>query len=186
MNADYSKTSLKTFLDVVSAKGLVNANTVNGWKAAFTRILEDEADATDVRVIDLKTAIRRYNNGHPGVLSPASLRQYEQRLAVVIEEFTKYQDDPGAYKGRGRHPTAASGAGKKTDKTGTAKIVEGSDVVSAAGTITPAVAAGLSYAFPMRADFLAQVVVPRDMTSNEARRLTRFIMTLAQDFEGGE
>jgi hypothetical protein len=182
MNADYSKAALRTFLDVVSAKALVNANTVNGWKAAFTRILKEEPDATDVRTIDIKTAIRRYHNGHPGVLSPASLQQYERRLGIVIEEFTKYQDDPGAYKGRGRHPTTAPGSAKKTGKiivTGTGKLASSGGSVSATGTVV----SGLSLEFPMRPDFLAQVVVPRDMTKIEARRFTHFIMTLAQDYD---
>lgn len=48
----------------------------------------------------------------------------------------------------------------------------------------PAVAAvaGLSLSYPLRTDLLAQVVVPRDMSSTEARRLAGFIMTLAIDY----
>jgi hypothetical protein len=41
---------------------------------------------------------------------------------------------------------------------------------------------GLSLEFPMRPDFLAQVVIPRDMSKDEARRFTAFVMTLAHDF----
>jgi len=35
----------------------------------------------------------------------------------------------------------------------------------------------------MRPDFLAQVVIPRDMKVDEAKRLSRFILTLALDFQ---
>ena len=35
----------------------------------------------------------------------------------------------------------------------------------------------------MRPDFLAQVVIPRDMKVVEARRFSRFILTLAQDYQ---
>jgi hypothetical protein len=183
MDAEFSKSALKTYLDTAQAQGLVNQNTLAGWKSAQTKILEDVPDTTDVRTIDLKTQIRRYNNSHPGVLSPASLQAYEKRLAVVIEEFTKYQTDPAAYKGRGRNPTASANAVKKADtkitpKTGVASIQESPDSIVV-------VTSGLSLEFPMRNDFLAQVVVPRNMTHAEAVRFTRFIMTLAQDPVGG-
>jgi hypothetical protein len=187
MDAEFSKAALRIYLDTAQAQGLVNQNTLAGWKSAYTKVLEDVPDTTDVRTVDLKTQIRRYNNSHPGVLSPASLQAYEKRLAVVIEEFTKYQTDPAAYKGRGRNPTAP-GAPKRTDtkitpKTGFANIQEGPDGVAAAARVI--VTSGLSLEFPMRTDFLAQVVVPRDMKHAEAVRFTRFIMALAQDPEVG-
>jgi hypothetical protein len=187
MEPDFSKAALKVYLGVAANRALVNPNTLAGWRAAVSSIFEDEADTTDVRSIDLKTSIRRYNNGHPGVLSPASLTQYEKRLGVIIAEFTKFQNDPAGYKGYGRHPTTPS-ASKKTENktvTGTGRLAQSSGSVSGTGTetVTPVVA-GLSYDYPIRPDFLAQVVVPRDLTSFEARRLTRFIMALAQDYDG--
>jgi hypothetical protein len=185
MDAEFTKAGLKTFFDTAQAQNLYNQNTLGSWKSAFTKVLGDVLDNTDVRTIDLKTAIRRYNNANPGVLSPASLQAYEKRLAIVIDEFTKYQTDPAAFKGRGRSPTAP-GSPKRVDtkitpKTGVANIQESSDTVVAMGYATP----GLSLEFPMRTDFLAQIVVPRDMKHAEAVRFTRFIMALAQDPEEG-
>lgn len=49
--------------------------------------------------------------------------------------------------------------------------------------VRPGAIAGLSLEFPMSPDFLAQIVVPRDMKAGEARRLSRFIMALAHDYE---
>lgn len=40
----------------------------------------------------------------------------------------------------------------------------------------------LSHAFPLRQDFLAQVMLPRDLKSAEAKRLAAFIATLAVDY----
>ena len=40
---------------------------------------------------------------------------------------------------------------------------------------------GLALSYPLRPDFLAQVVIPRDMTVSEARRLSAFVMTLTVD-----
>jgi len=43
----------------------------------------------------------------------------------------------------------------------------------------PRRAEALALPFPLRPAFLAQVVVPRDMTKDEARRLCAFIASLA-------
>jgi hypothetical protein len=36
--------------------------------------------------------------------------------------------------------------------------------------------------YPLRSDLLAQVVVPRDLTVEEAQRMGAFLLTLAVDF----
>jgi hypothetical protein len=41
---------------------------------------------------------------------------------------------------------------------------------------------GISLDYPLRPDLLAQVVVPRDLTVEEARRMGAFLVTLAADF----
>lgn len=40
--------------------------------------------------------------------------------------------------------------------------------------------------FPLRPDFMAQVVVPKDMTSAEAKRLRGFLLSLAVPTTGGD
>jgi hypothetical protein len=47
----------------------------------------------------------------------------------------------------------------------------------------PGMSNGLPLSFPLRPDFLAQVVVPRDLTTAEAKRLSAFLLTLASDYE---
>lgn len=36
------------------------------------------------------------------------------------------------------------------------------------------------YEYPLRPDFMAQAVLPRNLTAQEAKRICAFIMTLAQ------
>ncbi|MCI0749845.1 MAG: hypothetical protein L0Y32_04785, partial [Nevskiales bacterium] len=122
MSHDFSKAGLVRFLDTVARKGMVNANTVSGWRAACTRILEDVADGDDVRKTDPKTAVIRYNNRHSGELASSSLKEYERRLGVVINEFANYTSDPAGYKRKGRGSTRAGkrekgGAGASTVTT---------------------------------------------------------------------
>lgn len=188
MESDYSKETVKSFLDMVGEKGLVNTNTAGGWKAAFTRIFGHIPDSEDVRKIDVKTAVRIYNNAHPGELSPSSLQQYEQRLVVILDEFQKYIESPTTYKGRGRHPKAGNGQKKLETRRVVVEPPTGSSELTGLSpeVRSPTPTAGLSLGYPLRPDFLAQVVIPRDMKLEEARRLTSFILTLAQDFRPPE
>lgn len=186
MDADYSKAALMRFIDLLVPQGLMNANTVAGLRAACMRILEDVADGDDVRKVDVGTAIRKYHNRHPGELKGTVLKEYERRLARSLADFVQYTEDPTSYKGRGRGPTPG-GEGKSARSA--KEKVKNTTIAPPTGSLTlrgdtPAVAAvaGLSLSYPLRTDFLAQVVVPRDMTSMEARRLAGFIMTLATDY----
>jgi hypothetical protein len=181
---EYSKAELSGFVDNSTRQGLVNRNTGSGWKAAISKILENMPDAMDVRQLDIKTEIRKYANAHPGELRPSSLEQYERRLGAMVREFQIYKESPSRYKGMGRQP---NGDGKKKPIALKANQVAKSRA-SASLTTLPAVPesahkhAGLTLSFPLRADYLAQIVIPRDMNTAEARRLSSFIMTLAQDF----
>ena len=190
--SEYSKEALKHFLNAAALQGLVNGNTAAGWKAAFSKILENVADGEDVRNVDVKTAIRRYNNAHPGELSPASLLTYERRLNVMIAEFQSYVAEPAKYKGHGRHPTTGINRRKVEGRNpaesvhrSSAEVVPGTGSLATSGSRPPQSTGGLALEFPMRPDFLAQVVVPRDMRLDEARRFTAFILTLAADYSPG-
>lgn len=184
---DFSKAALTRFLMVAVEQGLLNPNTAAGLRAACMRILEDVADTDDVRKVDVKTAIRRYHNKHPGELKGTVLAEYERRLKRALTDFVQYTEDPTSYKGRGRGPTDTERGGraqrKKTIPVKDQTITPQAGAVRVEGSPPRlAAVAGLSLEFPMRADFLAQVVVPRDMKVDEARRLSRFIMTLAMDY----
>jgi hypothetical protein len=204
-SGDFSKAGLAGFLDMLVSKGLVNTNTGAGWKTAFATILEDIPDTDDVRAIDLPTAIRRYHNRHPNELAPDTLQRYEYRLQRLLAEYVKYMADPAGYRppaGRGLpqpkkgntdgaprfrrllpEPPPPGGMARNV-----AAAASGVSALAAVGSVGVKTTPGLTLEFPMRPDFLAQVVIPRDMNKGEARRFAAFIMTLATDFvppEGG-
>ncbi len=182
MSADYSKSGLLSFLDTVVAKGLVNSNTAGGLKAACSRILDDLADTDDVRKVDVNAAVIRFNNRNRGALSPNSLSQYQRRVSRAISDFVAWVENPAGFKPRARRSSGKNG--QKADNS------SGQSVVARQGNSTPAIhtqsplaaSAGLPLSYPLRPDFLAQVVIPRDLTADEARRLGAFLMTLAADF----
>jgi hypothetical protein len=191
MDSDYSKAALMRFLSFTVEHGLLNQNTAAGWSAACTRILEDVADGDDVRGVEPATAIKRYHNKHPGELKGTVLKEYERRLTRALIDFVKYTEDPTSYKGRGRGPTP-DGTGKPKPRNSKAQTTAEPQKAAPANAVniasTVGALTGLSYDFPIRPGFLAQVVVPRDMKVDEARRLARFVMALAVDNEvkGGE
>ncbi len=179
MTADFSKKALMRFLDTVVEKGLMNSNTAGGQKAACGKILDDVADGDDIRGIDVNTAVIRFNNRNPGVLSPNSLAEYQRRVTRAISDFIRYSENPAGFKPRSRGTQAKNGRRieVKAERTGA-----GHEPVQSTPTSPVNASAGLPLSFPLRSDFLAQVVIPRDLTSDEARRLGAFLLTLATDF----
>jgi len=184
---DYSKSALMEFIETSIKKGWVNVNTGGGIRTACRQILDQVGDAEDVRQVNVADAIQQYANRFPAKLSGDSLRVYQSRIQGMIESFTSFIDDPVNYKpsskGGTQRPAAKNGAGIKQATTTTtaetpapAPAVHHNVVVRAVATDT-----SMTLPFNLRPDFLAQVTIPRDMTKDEAKRLTAFIDALAVD-----
>lgn len=183
---DFSKAAFVRFLDMIIAKGIVNANTGGGWKAACNKVLEDLDPSEDVRQVDVRAAVVRYNNRHPGELSPTSLRQYEIRTATAIKHFASYVANPAGFRLAGKAINAKgekAEPGRRADRkasTSETSRQQGETLPSTQikGTATEQ---SLAIPFPLRPNFLAQLVIPRDLTKEEAKRLGAFIDALAQE-----
>ena len=184
-----NKSGLIQFVEMITDRGWINPNTGSGWKAAVTKILGDVDAGEDVRKIDVPTAIRRYSNLHPGELAPASLSQYKQRVLAAIEQYQCYVADPTKYKAPAR--STAVDKPKKVDKAlrlaANGAIADQPLIESPlapkhappAKTMYLATEANLVMPFPLRSDYLAQIVIPRDLKKVEADRLCAFIQALA-------
>lgn len=185
-----TKADVLRYLDTAALKGLLNVHTANGWKAATRRILENVADEDDVSEFDVPGAVFQFNNRHPGLMAPESLRQYEIRVGRAIKEAQLYQSDPARYKA----PVAAQASkprkvvpDKEAPKDKRADMVvtspEGETLLVEMKTHQQqrfATDVSLALPFPLRPGFLAQIVIPRDLSKPEADRLCAFIQALAQ------
>lgn len=187
MEADFSQAALVRFLDYVSEKGLLNRSTAQGWKVATLKVLDDlsTAEANDIRKVDVDLAFRRFANRNAGKLSPASLGEYRRRASAAIQDFVQWAENPESYQ-----PSVASTRVPRSDNSrrggngGTKRNQAPQPSTSTTPSEHPLVApSGLVMPYPVRQDFLAQVVIPRDLTVEEAKRLGAFIMTLASDFK---
>lgn len=185
MEADYSRTALLKFLTYAVSAGLIKDETARSWRVAVSKILVDlsSTEEADVRTIDLDIAFRKFTNRNVGKYKPESLKVYQSRVSSAIQAFAKYISDPAAYKPHGSSAKSKKDEPKRQIVQQTKQI----GVNSGNSDITlPTVSAGLSLPFPIRTDFLAQVVVPRDLTTDEAKRLGAFLLTLATDFKPNE
>jgi hypothetical protein len=209
---DYSRAALARFIEFVVDKSLVHPATAQGWRVATTKVLEDlpVESRADVRRIDVDVTFREFLHRNPGRLSPASVGEYRRRVGRAIEEFVRWVEDPGGYAFRGatRRPRPSSrrsssepgmnrrpndGSRDKGDGDrgeGGAHPAFGSGVASGSAAARSGGApggdrpgAGIALAYPLRPDLLAEVVVPRDLTVEEARRMGAFLVTLAVDFK---
>lgn len=198
MEPDFTKAALLSYLDMIASKGLVNSHTAGGMKVAAAKLLEDAADADDVRELDVEGAAIKYHNKHPGDLSPGSLAIYARRLKRAISEFVEYKTNPLAFKPRSRITSAKASEKGKPRAARSAESVEPEVLPSAAGVAIDVVPSSptsgmpsattqtMALPYPLRDNFIAQVVIPRNINTEEARRLCAFIMTLAADFKPGD
>ncbi|MES2245179.1 MAG: hypothetical protein V4639_20140 [Pseudomonadota bacterium] len=183
----YTKSGALQFINYCIAKGLVNSNTGGGWKAAFSKIMEGFGPDDDLTGVDVQSEVLRYNNRHPGLLSPDSLNQYQKRVLLVLQEFAKYVASPTTYKGISSRPLSTNGKSSEKKSTpeskaiatvGTAPLVDTQQPKQITSAVTDT---SLMMPFPLRPNFLAQIIIPRDLTKEEATRLCNFIQALSQD-----
>lgn len=177
-----TKAAVMKFVDFQISKGLVNVNTGNARKAACNKLLEAFGDDDDLTNVDVRSEVLKFNNRHPGQLSPESLGTYEKRVTSTLEEFKKYLANPTGYKGVTGRQISSNGKSDKKAKSGDATEITVIDTPPTAPKLMPTSAVtdtSLMMPFPLRPTFLAQLIIPRDLTKDEASRLCAFVQALA-------
>jgi len=179
---DYSRAALARFIEFVVAKGLVHPATAQGWRVATAKVLEElpAPQTQDVRTIDVEATFKEFLNRYPGRLSPASVGEYRRRVHRAIEEFVRWMADPGSYSFRPQARPAKMEARRRLDTGVEAEPVSPRPRPGDHPTLPRPNSMSLEY--PLRSDLLAQVIVPRDLTVEEAQRMGAFLLTLAVDF----
>ncbi len=179
---DYSRAALGRFIDYVVEKGLANPSTAQGWRVATAKVLDElpPAEQVDVRRIDVDATFRAFLNRNPGRLSPASTGEYRRRVGRAIDEFVSWMGNPAGYGNRATAWAARSETRARARSAASRRAPKG-DALGAAAERE--VEGGISLDYPLRPGFLARVVVPRDLSVDEARRMGVFLLTLAPDFK---
>lgn len=185
MAANYSKEAFFGFLDYLSDRDLIKYQTLRGWRSAASKLLSDlsNAEESDIRTVDIELAVHRAANRDQGSVSSQSLKTYQQRITTAIQEFIEWRTDPVGYQARASRQanrTKRSGEGAHSPDRIKVTNVTSSDKHDRE---IPSSHSGLTLSYPLRSDFLAQVVIPRDLNIAEAKRLGAFLLTIAVDYQ---
>lgn len=191
MEQNYRFQDVVDFLEYAGNHGLIKASTAQSYRVGCSKIEEalTPDELADVRKIDVDAVFTRFANANKIQVSPATLREYRRRVATSIEEFLEWRKDPSGYKPKGSRSNKSKGEDgtsgtkkrvkrAKVGETDSSSVTSSESIVSSAQTSAPL----LSLPYPIRANLLAHIQVPRDLTSEEANRLAAFIKTLATDF----
>ncbi|VTU29986.1 hypothetical protein [Variovorax sp. PBL-E5] len=181
-----TKVDLKQFARYCLDKGLMNRNTGLASITAVDKLLDGRGDLDDISELDIAVEAVQFNNRNPGRMSPGSLMTYQQRVSKLVTEYVRYRDNPAGYKVQGRG--SSNGSARKMAVKAKAQGEAPSTQVAFASSPPPpppmqqmatlATEHALALPFPLRPSFLAQVVIPRDLTKEEANRLCAFIQAL--------
>jgi len=178
-----SREELFRFLDYVRAKGLMAPNTVESWKASTNKVLGilDADEAEDVTKLDLDDVVHRFGNLHGQKYTPDSLRSYKSRTKSAIENFSRYLENPLAYKPgvqkRERKPANGSPP-RKTHHLEAQNISTVSPVIDRP-SLMPAASSNI-LPIPLRADLTVHVQgLPFDLTPAEAKKIAAVIQAMA-------
>jgi hypothetical protein len=186
----YTADGLKAFIKYLADKGKLNANTAGGMRSAVEKILSelDEDERQDLKSLDADDAVQRFLNKNPSALSPDSIAVYRSRFSKALDMLDRFNTSPTTFKVngsstvRGGQPLGSpkqKGDGQIADKAGpTEKGANGTNdqpVIDRIRTVT--------LTFPLRDDFMAQLIVPKNLTRREAEKLSAFLALVSKDFD---
>lgn len=204
----HTKAEFFQYLDSAIKRGDVNQHTGNAWRGASKTVMSDLEDEGDVEKLDVRAALLRYNNKNPHELSGDSLKKYEQRAKTAIAEFLRWKNDPMGYKPPSKTlgaKTATNGVRQVLRRTKITKLdAEGNRTVLPNGAETgivgvkgfpenlhintpnlhmnvPKSEPALIVPFPLRPGVVVTMTIPQDLSTDEAKRLSVFILALGHD-----
>lgn len=193
----YTGAGLIEFLDAAIEKGWVNPSTAKAMKTASQKILEVESgwQSMDLRSLDVDSLVARFRNLRRNDYSDDSMRLYHQRFNRALKMHLARQEDDKNWMSYGPKatPRLASGNGSRNGgRKGATAAVPGPREAMAAEADKPAEGAAPSgstttsgsiplmrFPFPLRDTVDVYLTLPRDLSSDEADRLSVFIRSLA-------
>jgi|SRR6185437_3713640 hypothetical protein len=168
--------SVREFIARQKAAGRYNPATARNLEAACAHIepvLEPGNDTVGFAADNLDDILARYANLNQHV-GQASIATYRARVRRAISDFIGHRTDP-----QWRPASRA-----KRQSAGTpAPAVTSSQVSKGTAPSTTENPGALRHRLPLRSDFDVEVVLPRDLSAKEARRVLAWISALAVDEE---
>jgi len=157
MEQNYSLEALLGYCDNLCEVDPSLKSKYKGWMTAVRSVFSPltEAQKADVRVIDIPTAVELYAGQNSP--KPKTKKEYLGRAKAAVTSFLKSLEHGGQ-----------ESSAPQEEPTETLKVRIREKVVSEANTFT----------VPIRKDFLAQFILPIDLTQDEAKRVCKLIEVL--------
>jgi hypothetical protein len=180
-----------TFVKRQAALGRYRSATAANLIQACARVqevLEDSSDTVGYVREHLDDLITRYGNLNPKV-GRASIDTYRARVARAVDDFIAHKTDPQWRPTARQRSTTAPAATKGKALKGKVRVAAHSPPTSPpdAQVYYGGVAGqenALRHRLPLRAGFDVEVLLPRDFSSKEARRVSAWLSALATDQDG--
>jgi hypothetical protein len=172
------------FLDWAERKGEVLQATVQNWRVASTKVLEIEEDWQDVNVVDfdLEAQLSRFEILRRTAYTTGSLNAYKSRTRTGIEAYRRWESGASDWKPKGatKGSKTADRSNKPANASAPAALAAGTPVPKGeAGGYVPHHTSLIEYPFPLRPGVRALITLPEDLTEKEAKRVARFVESLA-------
>lgn len=184
------------FLDAAIEKGWLNVGSAKSLRTATLKIFEVEAEWAnlDLRSLDPDSLFERFCNLKRNVYNDDSIKTYKTRFGQALKMYLARLDGDPSWKsygpaGRTGNPSkAAAPSGKATQKPRpagrTGALAARADMSEHEGSSAPdggpSGASLMRFPFPLRDNIDAWLALPRDLTKDEANRLSIFIGSLAR------
>lgn len=181
------------FLDAAIEKGWFNVGSVKALRTATLKILEVESDweNSDLRGLDVESLFERFRNLKRNAYSDDSMRVYKNRFGQALKMHLARLDGDSNWKSYGpsarssspSKPPSNSGKASKNSSSNDTGVTHPDSGVTiegdAPGSGSDAVPL-MRFPFPLRDNVDVWLALPRDVTKEEAGRLSIFIGSLAR------
>jgi hypothetical protein len=166
----------KTLIDHWSwaaEKGVMNRNTAAGLRAACVQVLGDNPEQLDISNLDIEDLLTRFQNLRKQNFKPQVLEAYKRRFRNAVKSYKEYLDNPGTWRPANQERSGASERRRRSSNTS----IEPPVMISGSPRSHPVPVDGTSeeYRLPLRPSVMARLILPVDLTREEATRIKVFV-----------
>ena len=169
---NYSLNALMRFCESLKDVDGKSASWANGRKSACKGVLQELSpdETADIRKVDIDLAANKY--GTRLKAKPKTVREYRNRVRDTIQEFMNHVRETDGVEEEVQTPSTKAVPSPLTKK----KVYR--DRGRAGGFHEKAAPSSITHQLPIRSNFLAQMILPFDLSNAEAKRLSTWILAL--------
>jgi hypothetical protein len=174
---DSTGASLVSFIEQVAEAKIFNQTTIKQVLAITTRIVENapQWQSRDIRVLDAHEMVEHHFQDK-GAYIASTIMQYERNLRQALEMFRAYSDSDPAWTTYGPKVRVTTRHTHDIEKWVNNRQHHDSELASAIRSPQSL----RRYTVPIRADLDAVLVLPSNLTSEEASHLATLLHALAK------